>query len=422
MMKIWLFLMGFLSLMTGPWVQAMENPNDEELQHQSPYFGYERVMRSMVQDAQDIQEGNQRSTEALKAKGYQLVHSLQLDIECICLLENYLGNPDQVWVENKKTYYSLELLLGNLRKCAQRKRIIDQIGDFAKLTYEHTRVIGKLFEQNKNLGDPTIAFLEQEISSDELVDALSLMVATLKVKETYPDCARATDTLQTSLSHVETFRRDNGEHSFRMHQLIQQDRVTDEDHRRSFVLDLLEEVSCANLMNTVLEISKIQFLHYLEFKGRTPELSRPRFEPYGIDIVELSQPSAMNAQPSKETSKSSVIIYRSEPEDFFVLPLIINGHSLSLPLDMTKPVLLLSRQDARRIGADLDDLKFTATFEGDNGARLSLRQIRLGEFVFSDVKALVMENLEKSLVGRKLLENMKVDFKENELMIRAKSE
>jgi len=421
-MKRSLVLMGFLHLITGPWTRAMENPSEEE-QRQAPYFGYKHDMESILQDAEEIQERDQYYAQALKDKGYQLVHSLQLDLGSIQLLRSYIETPDQIWLENKETYYNPQLLVGVLRKCFQRIKQVDQISDFARLVYHHAKAINKVLKQNKPLGDPKISFLSQQIAPEELIRALSFSFAALKVNETYPDYASSLDRFELYLSRVQSLRRANQDQSNKMYQLILQGRVLDEDQRYSFFLDLLEEAACTNLMANVLEVAKIQFLNYVDWKNYAPDLSCPRYPPYGIDMRAIDAPSeAPTATTSSRVVSSQlerrVIIPRSNPEATFVLPLIINGYSLPLSFDMAKPLVLLSCQDAQRIGVKLTDLYFSVTFEGNRGARLMLNQVSLGEFVFSNVKALVLENLEKSLSGKKLLENMNVRIKDEKLVIR----
>ncbi len=95
----------------------------------------------------------------------------------------------------------------------------------------------------------------------------------------------------------------------------------------------------------------------------------------------------------------------------FTLEAEIDGTSIDFMVDTGATTVVLSPQDAARVGLDPDHLDFDAVFETGNGhtpvALVTLRELRIGDLELDDVRAAVIPKpMSMSLLGMSALERL----------------
>ena len=102
----------------------------------------------------------------------------------------------------------------------------------------------------------------------------------------------------------------------------------------------------------------------------------------------------------------------------------INGEGVNFLVDTGASVVALTRQDAERLGMDLDELKYTGRAKTANGiarvAPVMLSEIEIGENVVENVQAAVIDApMDVSLLGMSFLKRLEgFEIKDNELIMR----
>jgi len=122
---------------------------------------------------------------------------------------------------------------------------------------------------------------------------------------------------------------------------------------------------------------------------------------YGIWDDLRRAPVAVESSPGK-------LVARIGPDGHFHLPLSINGIRITAMLDTGASDLVLSREDAARIGLDSRRLTYTDGAMTANGsvetARIRLDRVELGPFTDRNVSAYVADSqMPGSLIGMRYL-------------------
>jgi aspartyl protease family protein len=126
---------------------------------------------------------------------------------------------------------------------------------------------------------------------------------------------------------------------------------------------------------------------------------------------------------ARETGSGEVSFARAADQHFRI-DALVEGQPVRFLLDTGASGVILTRQDAARIGYPPGRLSFTQIFETANGrtrgAPIRLKQIAIGPLVFSDVPASVNEgDLGESLLGMRLLEQLSsIEIRNDRLVIR----
>ena len=110
-----------------------------------------------------------------------------------------------------------------------------------------------------------------------------------------------------------------------------------------------------------------------------------------------------------QMSGDATVVLRRGNDGHFHTTMAINGVDIPFMVDTGATNLVLARDDARRVGIDLDRLNFSIPSSTANGiiqsAGVRLESVRLGDIVDHDVRAIVNGGeLDQSLLGMRYLE------------------
>jgi aspartyl protease family protein len=118
------------------------------------------------------------------------------------------------------------------------------------------------------------------------------------------------------------------------------------------------------------------------------------------------------------------IAFARASDQHFRIDALVDGQPLRFLLDTGASAVVLSRQDAIRLGFVPERLSYTQIFETANGrtrgAPVRLKEVSIGPIRFTDVPASVNEGaLGESLLGMRLLEQLSsIEIKNDTLLIR----
>jgi aspartyl protease family protein len=136
------------------------------------------------------------------------------------------------------------------------------------------------------------------------------------------------------------------------------------------------------------------------------------------------QLSAM-LNPSAARAVGDATEVRRAEDGHFWADVEINGATIRMMVDTGATHIALSPRDARRIGLDPDNLRYTtrvATAQGETtAAPITLREARLGDISVSDLEADVMrEEIGVSLLGMNFLNRLDgYEVRQDALVLRA---
>ena len=119
-------------------------------------------------------------------------------------------------------------------------------------------------------------------------------------------------------------------------------------------------------------------------------------------------PASVADKPAVAPTNSLVLHARSD--GYVVVDAAVNGTPLRMAFDTGAAVVSLTQADAARLGL-ASGLNYTIPFATANGrsygAPVILREIRIGQLEIDDVKAVVMPNLNVSLLGQTFLNRLR---------------
>jgi aspartyl protease family protein len=117
--------------------------------------------------------------------------------------------------------------------------------------------------------------------------------------------------------------------------------------------------------------------------------------------------------------------FRRRPDGTYVVPAEANGVDLKMLVDTGASWVVLTAEDGRRLGFDLDDLRYTIPVQTANGtiyaASVRLRTLTVGKIIINDVDALVAKRgpLRENLLGLSFLNRLSgFDFSNGYLTLR----
>lgn len=127
--------------------------------------------------------------------------------------------------------------------------------------------------------------------------------------------------------------------------------------------------------------------------------------PAAAPIAAVQMPSA--AAPVSRTMVNSMV-FRANERGHVVLDAAVNGAETRFMVDTGATLVALSRRDAEAAG--LANLNFTKPLSTANGrtygAPVTLRELRIGQFIMEDVSAVVIDDLSISLLGQSFLNRL----------------
>lgn len=152
---------------------------------------------------------------------------------------------------------------------------------------------------------------------------------------------------------------------------------------------------------------------------------RDRILTVGHQVLgELLPPgSVLRADVQAEGERSAK--FRRRPDGTYVVPAEANGVDLKMLVDTGASWVVLTAEDGRRLGFDLDDLRYTVPVQTANGtiyaASVRLPTLTVGKISINDVDALVARRgpLRENLLGLSFLNRLSgFDFSNGYLTLR----
>jgi aspartyl protease family protein len=152
---------------------------------------------------------------------------------------------------------------------------------------------------------------------------------------------------------------------------------------------------------------------------------RDRILAVGHQVLgELLPPgSVLRADVQAEGERSAK--FRRRPDGTYVVPAEANGVDIKMLVDTGASWVVLTAEDGRRLGFDLDDLRYTVPVQTANGtiyaASVRLPTLTVGKISINDVDALVAKRgpLRENLLGLSVLNRLSgFDFSNGYLTLR----
>jgi aspartyl protease family protein len=106
---------------------------------------------------------------------------------------------------------------------------------------------------------------------------------------------------------------------------------------------------------------------------------------------------------------SNALSLRARADGYVYVKADVNGTPMTMAFDTGASMVSLTQADAARAGV-AGNLNYTLSFGTANGrglgAPVTLREIRIGQLVVQDVNAVVMQNLNTTLLGQTFLNRL----------------
>jgi aspartyl protease family protein len=127
----------------------------------------------------------------------------------------------------------------------------------------------------------------------------------------------------------------------------------------------------------------------------------------------LSDRTARSEPPTRTAvilPVGNTLVYPANEQGHVIVEAVINGASMRLLVDTGASLVSLTAADARAAGISRAELVFDHLANTANGtvhvARVTLREVRIGQLSIYDVPAAVLENLNISLLGMSFLSRL----------------
>jgi aspartyl protease family protein len=130
----------------------------------------------------------------------------------------------------------------------------------------------------------------------------------------------------------------------------------------------------------------------------------PEWRPSRIATSATAVPVTTSGGPSNN------LVYTANQQGHVILDAAVNGAAVRMLVDTGASLVVLTREAAGAAGIHPSQLVFDHRVSTANGparmARVTLREIRLGQLSINDVPAAVLENLNISLLGMSFLSRL----------------
>ena len=149
---------------------------------------------------------------------------------------------------------------------------------------------------------------------------------------------------------------------------------------------------------------------------------------YRQDLVDIGARMVEDLLPSEPTiGQGGEVVINSRFSGGFYVPAKVDGRPVKFVFDTGATTVVLTAEDAKRVGVDLDQLDFSAPVATANGSALAapvrLDQVAVGPIVIRNVRALVARPgaMRESLLGMSFLQRLdSFGVERGRLVIRAK--
>jgi aspartyl protease family protein len=123
------------------------------------------------------------------------------------------------------------------------------------------------------------------------------------------------------------------------------------------------------------------------------------------------------------TRSGGEVVLRRASDGHFYADVALNGATVRMLADTGATTIALTESDAARAGIDIAKLDYIFVVQTANGeapaAEVTLREVRVGSIVRTNVRASVGKNLGSSLLGMNFFNTLsKVSIESNELLLR----
>lgn len=130
-------------------------------------------------------------------------------------------------------------------------------------------------------------------------------------------------------------------------------------------------------------------------------------------LTDLSAPlpaASRAPPPGTVTARPNTLVYRANSQGHVILEGAANGTPVRFLVDTGATLVALTAKDAEAAGISRSDLVFNHNVSTANGvarvASIRLRELRVGQFSVPDVPAVVVEQLNISLLGQSFLKRL----------------
>jgi aspartyl protease family protein len=139
---------------------------------------------------------------------------------------------------------------------------------------------------------------------------------------------------------------------------------------------------------------------------------RERLASVGQQVLGDLLPPGTVLRADVQTEGERSVRIRKRPDGHFMVKAEANGVALAMLVDTGASTVVLRPEDGRRLGFDVDDLRYTVPVQTANGttyaAKVRLRWLSIGGIRLRDVEALVAKRgtLRESLLGMSFLNQL----------------
>lgn len=166
----------------------------------------------------------------------------------------------------------------------------------------------------------------------------------------------------------------------------------------------------------------------VEFRGRMGQMMRGMMS-WGLIIVGLMAGYGLwndmqrQMMPQQSVATSGEVVLPRAPDGHYYLMLDIDGTAVEFLVDTGATNVVLSQQDAQRVGIDPGGLVYLGTAQTANGivrtARVSLDNVRLGPYSDPTLAAYVNDGeMDGSLLGMDYLGRFRIEIAGDQMILR----
>jgi len=166
----------------------------------------------------------------------------------------------------------------------------------------------------------------------------------------------------------------------------------------------------------------------VEFRGRMGQMLRGLVS-WGLIIVGLMagyglwNDMSVKIMPQQSVADGGEIVLPRAPDGHYYVTLLVDGQPIDFMVDTGASGVVLSREDAVRLGIDPEGLAYLGSAQTANGtvrtSRITLENVELGAYSDAKLRAFVTEGeMGGSLLGMEYLGRFKIEIAGGEMILR----